>query len=101
MTDHRRPIPRTDVLLADPRLAGARQRLGYERVKSMVVATQRHAREGNVAPGEILTAVLAALTASVTGLQPVINATGVLLHTNPPTGGPYRPGSWPRWSCTE
>lgn len=82
MMDHRRSIPRTDVLLADPRLVEARQRLGYERVKSMVVATQQHAREGNVAPGEILTAVLSALTASVTGLQPVINATGVLLHTN-------------------
>ncbi|MEV8636049.1 L-seryl-tRNA(Sec) selenium transferase [Streptosporangium sp. NPDC051023] len=82
MTDPRRSIPRTDVLLADPRLAEARRRLGYELVKNTVVAMQQRAREGTVPPGEILAVVLAALPASAAGLRPVINATGVLLHTN-------------------
>ncbi|MBG0826655.1 L-seryl-tRNA(Sec) selenium transferase [Planomonospora sp. ID67723] len=82
MTDHRRSIPRTDVLLADPRLGEARLRLGTERVKGMIIAAQRRAREGEITPGEIMTAVLAALPASAAGLRPVINATGVLLHTN-------------------
>ncbi|MFB4267970.1 L-seryl-tRNA(Sec) selenium transferase [Nonomuraea sp. GTA35] len=82
MADHRRSIPRTDALLADPRLVEARRRLGHDRVKAAIVAAQRRAREGELAPGEVLSAVLAALPASASGLRPVINATGVLLHTN-------------------
>ncbi|WP_049556324.1 L-seryl-tRNA(Sec) selenium transferase [Nonomuraea sp. SBT364] len=82
MADHRRTIPRTDTLLADPRLAEARRRLGHAQVKAAIVAAQRRAREGDLPPKEVLTAVLAALPASASGLRPVINATGVLLHTN-------------------
>ncbi|MFI7469803.1 L-seryl-tRNA(Sec) selenium transferase [Nonomuraea sp. NPDC049646] len=82
MTDHRRSIPRTDTLLADPRLAEARRRFGHARVKAVIVAAQRRAREGELAPQDVLTAALAALPASAAGLRPVINATGVLLHTN-------------------
>ncbi|MDF2706730.1 MAG: selenocysteine synthase [Nonomuraea muscovyensis] len=82
MMDHRRSIPRTDVLLADPRLAEAGRRLGSERVKGVVVAMQQRAREGAISPEEVLPAALAALPASASGLRRVINATGVLLHTN-------------------
>ncbi|MEV0828926.1 L-seryl-tRNA(Sec) selenium transferase [Nonomuraea rubra] len=82
MADHRRSIPRTDTLLADPRLAEALRRLGHARVKAAIVAAQQRARDGELAPGEVLAAVLAALPGSASGLRPVINATGVLLHTN-------------------
>ncbi|WP_043632157.1 L-seryl-tRNA(Sec) selenium transferase [Nonomuraea candida] len=82
MADHRRSIPRTDALLADPRLTEARRLLGHARVKAAIVAAQRRAREGDLPPEEVLTAALAALPASASGLRPVINATGVLLHTN-------------------
>ncbi|MBB6547210.1 L-seryl-tRNA(Sec) selenium transferase [Nonomuraea rubra] len=82
MADHRRSIPRTDTLLADPRLAEALRRLGHARVKAAIVAAQQRARDGELAPGEVLVEVLAALPGSASGLRPVINATGVLLHTN-------------------
>lgn len=42
--DRRRRIPRTDVLLADPRLAAARSRLGDEAVKHAVRVAQGRAR---------------------------------------------------------
>ncbi|MEV0612836.1 L-seryl-tRNA(Sec) selenium transferase [Nonomuraea sp. NPDC050404] len=82
MADHRRSIPRTDTLLAEPRLVEARRRLGDARVKAAIVAAQQRARDGALAPAEVLTAVLASLPAAASGLRPVINATGVLLHTN-------------------
>lgn len=82
MADHRRSIPRTDTLLADPRLVEALPRLGHARVRAAIVAAQQRARDGELAPGEVLAAVLEALPAFASGLLPVINATGVLLHTN-------------------
>ncbi|MEV0160402.1 L-seryl-tRNA(Sec) selenium transferase [Nonomuraea fuscirosea] len=82
MADHRRLIPRTDALLAEPALVEAVRRLGRARVRAAIVATQQRARDGELAPGEVLTAVLEALPGSAAGLLPVINATGVLLHTN-------------------
>jgi L-seryl-tRNA(Ser) seleniumtransferase len=69
-------------VLADHRLADARRRLGYERVKSAVTEAQRRARRGTIEPGEVLEAALTALAEPATGLRPVLNATGVLLHTN-------------------
>jgi L-seryl-tRNA(Ser) seleniumtransferase len=80
--DPRRLVPRTDVLLADPRLAEASARLGRERVKAAVTAAQQRARGGEIAPDAVADAVLAALPATATDLRPVLNATGVLLHTN-------------------
>ncbi|NDU76509.1 L-seryl-tRNA(Sec) selenium transferase [Actinomadura sp. DSM 109109] len=80
--DERRRIARTDVLLAEPRLAGAVGRLGRGVVKAAVVAAQRRARDGEIAPEAVADAAVAALPPSASGLRPVINATGVLLHTN-------------------
>ncbi|MER7545257.1 L-seryl-tRNA(Sec) selenium transferase [Spirillospora sp. NPDC127506] len=80
--DGRRRIPRTDVLLADPRLAGPVQRLGRGVVKAAVVAAQRRARDGEIPPDAVADAAVASLPATASGLRPVINATGVLLHTN-------------------
>lgn len=80
--DGRRRIARTDMLLADPRLAEAAGRLGRGVVKAAVVAAQRRARTGEIAPDAVADAAAAALPATASGLRPVINATGVLLHTN-------------------
>lgn len=80
--DARRRIPRTDALLRDPRLLEATGRLGPERVKSAVRRAQQQAREGAVPPDAVADAAVALLPRTASGLRPVINATGVLLHTN-------------------
>ncbi len=75
-------MPRTDVLLSDPRLAAAAQRLGRALVKAAVGRAQQRAREGQIGPGQVADAAVAELPASAASLRPVINATGVLVHTN-------------------
>ncbi|GAB7052687.1 L-seryl-tRNA(Sec) selenium transferase [Catenuloplanes indicus] len=80
MTDFRRRIPRTDTALADPRLVAAGARLGRGAVKSAVVAAQERARRGEIAPEDVIAAAVGALPAA--GMRPVINATGVIVHTN-------------------
>jgi L-seryl-tRNA(Ser) seleniumtransferase len=82
MSDPRRLVPRTDAVLADPRLAAATERLGRARVKQAVLAQQELARSGRIAPESVADATLAALPAHASTLQPVLNATGVVLHTN-------------------
>jgi L-seryl-tRNA(Ser) seleniumtransferase len=82
VTDPRRRVPRTDALLADPRLTEAAGRLGAARLKATVVAVQQLIRAGELAPEEAVPSVLARLPASATSLQRVLNATGVVLHTN-------------------
>jgi L-seryl-tRNA(Ser) seleniumtransferase len=80
--DTRRLVPRTDALLADPRLADAERTLGRPLVKAAVARAQDQVRQGTIAPGDALDAALAELPARAATLTPVINATGVLLHTN-------------------
>ena len=82
MTDPRRRVPRTDVLLAHPDLVPALDRLGTAAVKAVVVAVQARVRAGELDPDEAVPAVLASLPARATTLTPVLNATGVVLHTN-------------------
>jgi L-seryl-tRNA(Ser) seleniumtransferase len=82
MTDPRRRVPRTDVVLADPRLAGAAARIGRTAVKAAVTEAQRRARAGDIAPEEVADAAVRALPATAGGLRAVLNATGVVLHTN-------------------
>lgn len=81
-SDVRRSVPRTDVVLADPRLQSAVERLGRARVKDAVSRAQQKVREAQLAPPDVVTAVLEDLATSATSLRPVLNATGVLLHTN-------------------
>ncbi|MFJ5558683.1 L-seryl-tRNA(Sec) selenium transferase [Streptomyces sp. NPDC093250] len=81
-TDVRRRIPRTDAVLRDPRLLHAAARLGTARVKSAVHRAQQRAREGAVPPDAVADTAVSLLPPSAGGLRPVINATGVLLHTN-------------------
>jgi L-seryl-tRNA(Ser) seleniumtransferase len=80
--DARRLVPRTDVVLSDPRLRAAEQRLGRPVVKAAVVAAQQRARAGELDPGAVAEAAVAALPDTAGGLRPVLNATGVVLHTN-------------------
>ena len=80
--DHRRRVPRTDALLAEGRIAAAAELLGRDRVKAAVTAAQQRARDGEIASDLVVDAVLAALPSSAASLRPVLNATGVLLHTN-------------------
>ncbi|MGK5551062.1 L-seryl-tRNA(Sec) selenium transferase [Actinomadura kijaniata] len=80
--DPRRNVPRTDAVLADPRLRAAADRLGRVLVKAAVADAQHAVRAGRLAPGDVADAALAALPEHATTLRPVINATGVLLHTN-------------------
>jgi L-seryl-tRNA(Ser) seleniumtransferase len=57
-------------------------RLGRDQVKAAVVAAQQQARRGEIAPEQVVDQVAATLPVRATGLRPVINATGVLVHTN-------------------
>lgn len=80
--DPRRRVPRTDVVLADPLLAAAVARLGTGEVKQAVVRVQQLVRDGRLAPEHLVAAVLEQLPHSAGSMQPVLNATGVVLHTN-------------------
>ena len=80
--DVRRQVPRTDAVLADPAVEAAARRLGRRQVKQAVTAAQQRVREGTLAPADIVADVLATLPDTATSLHPVLNATGVLLHTN-------------------
>ena len=78
----RRQIPRTDVLLADPRLAAAEPRLGRPLVKAAIARAQDRARSGDIGPDAVADAAVEELPATAASLTPVLNATGVLVHTN-------------------
>ncbi len=80
--DARRLVPRTDAVLADPRLAAAERRLGRSLVREAVRRAQQRARDGEIRPEDVATAAVTGLPWLASSLTPVINATGVLLHTN-------------------
>jgi L-seryl-tRNA(Ser) seleniumtransferase len=80
--DPRRRVPRTDVVLTDPRLVAATATLGHDQVKAVVNAAQERARRGEIAPEKVADAAVAALPAGSSSLRGVVNATGVVLHTN-------------------
>ena len=82
LVDVRRLTPRTDAVLADPRLAAAEHRLGRAIVLSAVRRAQDLARAGEIEPAAVADAAAESLPLLAATLTPVINATGVLLHTN-------------------
>ncbi|TFV54302.1 L-seryl-tRNA(Sec) selenium transferase, partial [Mycobacterium sp. PS03-16] len=82
MTDPRRRVPRTDTLLADPRLAEAERTLGRTTVKAIIGEAQQLARAGVIAPEDVADHAAGALPEAAASLRPVINATGVVVHTN-------------------
>ncbi|RIV37325.1 L-seryl-tRNA(Sec) selenium transferase [Micromonospora radicis] len=78
--DPRRRVPRTDALLAAPRLAAAVRILGRDRVRAAVRQAQDRVRRGELDPEQATEAALAGLPPAAP--RAVLNATGVLLHTN-------------------
>ena len=81
--DPRRRIPRTDRVLADPRVRAAAGGLGDAAVRAAVVSAQDRARGGEIAPEAVVDTVVASLSArGASSLTPVLNATGVVVHTN-------------------
>lgn len=88
MSDHeppqdvRRSVPRTDAVLDDPRVAKRVARVGRARVKAEVARAQEQVRGGSLPPEALVPAVLDRLPTLATALRPVVNATGVVLHTN-------------------
>jgi L-seryl-tRNA(Ser) seleniumtransferase len=80
--DPRRATPRTDVVLADQRLREAAARLGDALVKQAVGAALDHCRAGEITPDEVADTAVASLPATAASLRRVLNATGVLVHTN-------------------
>ncbi|MGN6250893.1 MAG: L-seryl-tRNA(Sec) selenium transferase [Marmoricola sp.] len=82
MPDPRRATPGTDTVLADDRLATARTRLGDRLVTASVRSVLARCRAGELAAEDVVPAVLAELPAAATTLRRVLNATGVVVHTN-------------------
>jgi L-seryl-tRNA(Ser) seleniumtransferase len=82
LVDVRRLTPRTDTVLADPRLVAAEQRLGRAIVLSAVRRAQEQARAGEIDPAAVADTAADALPSHAATLTSVLNATGVLLHTN-------------------
>lgn len=80
--DPRRRVPRTDTVLADPRLAPALAAFGRDRVKAAVRDAQQRVRRGELPPERVAEATAALLAGPAADLRPVLNATGVVLHTN-------------------
>jgi L-seryl-tRNA(Ser) seleniumtransferase len=80
--DPRRHVPRTDAVLADPRLTEAASRLGAALVKRVVATTLARCRAGELPPEDVVEAAVEALPDAATSLRPVVNATGVVVHTN-------------------
>lgn len=87
--DPRRRIPRTDRLLALPQVRAAATRLGEADARRWVHAAQQAAREGRLAPEQVTEEVqraaeeaLAGNASRPGGVTAVLNATGVVVHTN-------------------
>ncbi|MGH3470726.1 MAG: L-seryl-tRNA(Sec) selenium transferase [Nocardioidaceae bacterium] len=82
MQDPRRATPRTDRLLADRRLQDATARLGPMIVKRAVNDAQARCRAGEISPEQVVEEAVGSLPVATTSMRRVINATGVVVHTN-------------------
>lgn len=80
MTDPRRRIPRTDTLLALPEVKDAA--LSEAGKRSLIDAAQARARNLEIPPEDVADLVRASLPCRPSSMTPVINATGVIIHTN-------------------
>jgi L-seryl-tRNA(Ser) seleniumtransferase len=80
--DQRRRTPRTDVVLADSRLQEATHRLGRPLVKNAVTDALERVRAGDLEAESVVDHVVAGLPQAASSLRPVVNATGVVVHTN-------------------
>lgn len=81
--DPRRRIPRTDALLALDGVRASTASLSEHVVRGLVRAVQDRARRGEIAPEQVEAELLATLASrGASSLRPVLNATGVIVHTN-------------------
>ncbi|MEY9257380.1 L-seryl-tRNA(Ser) seleniumtransferase [Brevibacterium epidermidis] len=81
--DPRRSIPRTDHLLALPEVIAAGERLNQATIKAIISEVQNAARAGEIPVAEVASAIVSSLASrSASSLTPVLNATGILVHTN-------------------
>jgi len=82
-SDPRRTIPSTDRLLALEQVVEAGQRIAPQVLRRIITSMQEAARRGDIDPAEVTERVIAAVNqAQTTELSPVLNATGVIIHTN-------------------
>ncbi|WP_017792851.1 L-seryl-tRNA(Sec) selenium transferase [Leucobacter salsicius] len=82
-TDYRRLIPRTDDLLAMPGVAAAREWLSETEIRRVITEAQQQVRDGEGLPQDVGRTILERLARRESAsLTPVINATGVVIHTN-------------------
>ena len=83
MTDPRRFIPKMDEILQYPAVQDAHQRLAPHSVRAIIDAVLADARSGSLDPTHIQQELAARLDAvQPYSLRRVINATGVIIHTN-------------------
>ncbi|WP_191373941.1 L-seryl-tRNA(Sec) selenium transferase [Corynebacterium stationis] len=83
MTDPRRFIPRVDEILASQAVKNARAHLAQHVIRARINQVLAAARAGEIAPQAVKDEVEASLIdATPYSLHPVLNATGVIIHTN-------------------
>lgn len=83
MTDPRRFIPRVDEILASQAVKNARAHLAEHAIRARINQVLAAARAGEIAPQAVKDEVEASLIdATPYSLHPVLNATGVIIHTN-------------------
>jgi L-seryl-tRNA(Ser) seleniumtransferase len=80
--DPRRQVPPTNDLLENDRVVAASGHWARAVVLEAVRGAQQAVREGKIAPEGSIDEVLRRLPTRPTSLRPVINATGVVVHTN-------------------
>ncbi len=81
--DRRRRIPRTDALLSLPAVTQARGRLSEVTIRAIITRAQDAARAGLLPADEVAGTVERAIASHGTvSMTPVLNATGVIVHTN-------------------
>ena len=81
--DPRRNIPRMDELLQLPEVESARQRLAEHAIRAIIQGAVTQARRGQLPVSDIPAEIAQRLEQKNThSLHPVINATGVIIHTN-------------------
>ncbi|WP_022869567.1 L-seryl-tRNA(Sec) selenium transferase [Yaniella halotolerans] len=82
-SDPRRAIPSTDRLLALPEVVAAGQRLAAQVIRRLITDIQAAARRGELPPDAVVPRVIEAVqTTQPSELSAVLNATGVIIHTN-------------------
>ena len=82
-SDPRRNIPRMDELLQLPEVESARHRLAEHTIRAIIQGAVTQARRGQLPVSDIPAEIAQRLELkNAHSLRPVINATGVIIHTN-------------------